>query len=88
MWSSIALFGSGVCGPAFTWCRTTPGMSSTSSGSSGWERRVTSSTVWPSRARASAWQRSTTFMPPASPVPGSAAGEVCMDTKQIFSPER
>ena len=44
------------------------------------DARVSRSTSTPRAASPSANARMDTFMPPASPLPAAAAGEVCIDT--------
>src|SRR6185503_19036891 len=46
-------------------------------GCSGWSARVRTSHPTPARARFDASARTHTFMPPPSPEPGCASGEVC-----------
>ena len=56
-----------------------PGSTSTTAGCVGDSARVYTSHSTPARASAEASARTYTFMPPPSPAPGCASGEVCIE---------
>src|SRR5580704_120414 len=71
--------GSTSSGPAGTWWTRRPGSTSTTGGRSADQARVNTSQATPERARAAVSSRTYTFMPPPSPVPGWANGDVCRE---------
>src|SRR5262249_2929217 len=75
--SKSASFGTGAVGPAPMWTTRNPRSSSMTGGCSACSARVSTSQGTPARARFEASDRTYTFMPPPSPAPGCASGEVC-----------
>src|SRR3954453_16785675 len=72
-------FSPGPGGPAGTWWTRSPGSTRTTGGWAAESARVYTSHSTPARASAAASSRTYTFMPPPSPDPGWARGEVCME---------
>src|SRR3954469_12255014 len=72
--------GSGRRGPASRWTTRTPGSRVTTRSALRWSARVTRSHSTPARTSALANERTYTFIPPPSPVPGWANGDVCNES--------
>ena len=70
----------GAGGPAEMWWTRNPGSMLMVAGRSSDQARVNTSHTTPARARAEDSSRTYTFMPPPSPVPGWASGEVCRES--------
>src|SRR3954465_11635795 len=77
MSSGRSFFATGARGPASTWTTRKPGSICTTFGSVRRSARVNTSHSTPARASEEASARTYTFMPPPSPAPGCASGEVC-----------
>src|SRR5437660_9267962 len=77
--SARCSFDIGAGGPASTWCTRTPASTSTSGARPGRQDRVYTSQSTPARARAEESSRTYTFIPPPSPAPGWASGDVCSE---------
>ena len=84
MYGKSSSFGTARAGPASTWTSSTPGRSSTRTGSSAESRRVYTVTWWPRSASAADNSATWTFCPPASTPPRVASGLACSETIATF----